>query len=73
MEYRNDLADVLLSGLPDDERDHVVHVIHQLDAEKLRRKRASGDSADAVEAPDPDDSDIDSELDDYAGSTSSLP
>ena len=40
MEYRNDLASVLLSGLPEDERDHVVRVIHQVDAEKLRRKRA---------------------------------
>jgi|BarGraIncu00222A_1022003.scaffolds.fasta_scaffold263635_2 hypothetical protein len=47
MEYRNDLARVLLSGLPDSERDHIVDVIHQVDAEKLRRKRASDDDPQA--------------------------
>jgi hypothetical protein len=43
MEYRNDLADVLLNGLPDDERKQVIETISQVDAEKLRRKRAAGD------------------------------
>jgi hypothetical protein len=43
MEYRNDLADVLLNGLPDDEREQVIATISQVDAEKLRRKRAAGD------------------------------
>jgi hypothetical protein len=42
MEYRNDLADLLLGGLPDDERKKVIATIHQVDAEKLRRKRAAG-------------------------------
>ena len=41
MEYRNDLAETLLSGLPDDERSHVVDIIRQTDAEQLEHKRAS--------------------------------
>jgi len=71
MEYRNDLASVLLSGLPDDERDHVVNVIHQVDAEKLRRKRASDGPADtagdgaALDVNDSDEADL-AELDEYA-------
>jgi hypothetical protein len=65
MEYRNDLASVLLSGLPDDERDHVVHVIHQLDVEKLRRKRASGGPADPLEVNELDE---DCDVDEYTGS-----
>lgn len=67
MEYRNDLASVLLSGLPEDERDHVVTVIHELDVEKLRRKRAMGGPADADElaAGDPDDV---SDAGEYTGS-----
>ncbi len=43
MEYRNDLAGILLAGLPNDERDHVVDVIQRSDAEKLRRKREVGE------------------------------
>jgi hypothetical protein len=43
VEYRNDLADILLSGLPSDERDHVVGVIHETDAAVLRRKRIARD------------------------------
>lgn len=53
MEYRNDLASVLLSGLPEDERDHVVRVIHQVDAEKLRRKRAEVIDLGLVDAEEP--------------------
>jgi hypothetical protein len=44
VEYRNDLADILLSGLPNDERSHVVGVIHETDAALLRRKRVTRDS-----------------------------
>jgi hypothetical protein len=40
MEHRDDLSELLLDGLPPDERDHVINVIKQGDAEKLRRKRA---------------------------------
>jgi hypothetical protein len=46
VEYRNDLADILLSGLPSDERDHVVGVIHETDAAVLRRKRVARDEVD---------------------------
>jgi hypothetical protein len=47
MEYRDDLANVLLSGLPDGERHHVVDVIHHVEGEQLRSKRASVDGEDA--------------------------
>ena len=40
MEDREDLGELLLRGLPEDEREHVINVIKQGDAEKLRRKRA---------------------------------
>lgn len=60
MEYRDDLANILLSGLPDDERHHVVEVIHQTDAEKLRRKRAAG-----VPAPSADLDSVDLEDAEY--------
>ncbi len=40
MEDRNDLSELLLNGLPPDEREHVINVIKQGDAEKLRSKRA---------------------------------
>jgi hypothetical protein len=43
MEYRNDLAEALLSVLPDDERNHVVDIIRQTDADQLRHKRESDD------------------------------
>ncbi len=59
MEHRDDLAEVLLSGLPADERNHVVDVIRQSDAEKLRRKRASSDNP-----LDAADDDLDARADD---------
>ncbi len=40
MEDRDDLIQLLLDGLPADERSHVIDVIKQGDAEKLRQKRA---------------------------------
>lgn len=40
MEHRDDLGELLLDGLPPEEREHVINVIKQGDAEKLRRKRA---------------------------------
>ncbi len=63
MEYRNDLADVLLNGLPDDEREKVIATIGQVDAEKLRRIRAAGPGEGDVSEFDSDDSsdDIDDE------------
>jgi hypothetical protein len=42
VEDRDDLSELLLNGLPDDEREHVINVIKQGDDEKLRRKRAEG-------------------------------
>jgi hypothetical protein len=59
MEYRNDLADVLLNGLPDDEREQVIATISQVDAEKLRRKRAAGADEDVVDVTDLDSDDAD--------------
>jgi hypothetical protein len=44
VEYRNDLADILLAGLPSDERSHVVGVIHETDAAVLRRKQVARDA-----------------------------
>ena len=41
MEHRHDLEEILLSGLPDDERKHVVDIINNDGAEaKLARLRA---------------------------------
>jgi hypothetical protein len=59
MEYRNDLADVLLNGLPDDEREQVIATISQVDAEKLRRKRSAGAAEDVVDVTDLDSDDAD--------------
>jgi hypothetical protein len=42
MEHRSDLEDILLAGLPDQERRHVVQMMQQVTAAKLRRKRAEG-------------------------------
>ncbi|HEX4431881.1 MAG TPA: hypothetical protein VHZ96_21610 [Frankiaceae bacterium] len=53
MEYRDDLATVLLAGLPQDERDHVLGTIHQVDADRLRRKRASDPERPDVEDGEP--------------------
>ena len=54
------MADLLLNGLPDEEREQVIATINQVDAEKLRRKRAAGDEglADVIEL-DFDDADDD--------------
>jgi hypothetical protein len=59
MEYRNDLADVLLNGLPDDEREQVIAAISQVDAAKPRRKRAVGADEDVVDVTDLDSDDAD--------------
>jgi hypothetical protein len=52
MEYRNDLADVLLRGLPAEERKQVLATISQADADKLRRKRESGAEDGLVDVTD---------------------
>jgi hypothetical protein len=70
MEYRNDLADILLNGLPDEERKQVLATISQVDAEKLRRKRASGADADVVDLTELDGDELD---DDGYPATSSVP
>ena len=41
MEHRTDLEEILLSGLPEDERDHVVKAIREASATKLARLRAN--------------------------------
>ena len=43
MEHRTDWEDILLSGLPAAERDHVVKVIGQTSAEKLAQLRTIGE------------------------------
>jgi hypothetical protein len=42
MEHRQDLETLLLDGLPDLERQHVIQAMDRTTAAKLRRKRASG-------------------------------
>ena len=43
MEHRHDLEEILLSGLPDDERRHVVEVISKEDESKLQELRSRYD------------------------------
>jgi hypothetical protein len=40
LEDRDDLSELLLNGLPPEEREHVIDVIKQGDEAKLRRLRA---------------------------------
>jgi hypothetical protein len=40
MEHRDDLEQLLLSGLPDQEREEVIATIKQHDTEDLHRKRS---------------------------------
>jgi hypothetical protein len=42
MEHRHDLERILLDGLPELEREHVVAAMDSTTAAKLRRLRASG-------------------------------
>jgi hypothetical protein len=42
MEHRQDLERLLLDGLPEAERKHVIQAMDKTTAAKLRRKRASG-------------------------------
>ncbi len=44
MEHRHDLEEILLSGLPDEERRHVVEVINRDDESKLQELRARSDT-----------------------------
>ena len=39
MEHRDDLSELLLNGLPREEREHVIETIKQGDEAKLRRLR----------------------------------
>jgi hypothetical protein len=39
LEHRDDLSELLLNGLPHEEREHVIEVIKQGDEAKLRRLR----------------------------------
>ncbi len=43
MEHRHDLEEILLSGLPEDERKHVVETIRRVDQSKLEELRARSD------------------------------
>jgi hypothetical protein len=43
VEHRHDLEEILLSGLPDDERQHVVEIINKDDESKLHELRARSD------------------------------
>jgi hypothetical protein len=40
VEHRHDLEEILLSGLPDDERQHVIEIINGETEAKLERLRA---------------------------------
>ena len=40
MEHRQDLETILLNGLPEQERRHVVKVMQRVTEERLRRKRS---------------------------------
>ena len=40
MEHRSDLEDIVLNGLPEQERHHVVKIMQQVTAGKLQRLRA---------------------------------
>jgi hypothetical protein len=62
MEHRHDLEDILFSGLPPAERQHVATVIRETDAAKLRRKRAQ-QSSDSVVFADPFAAQDDNEID----------
>jgi hypothetical protein len=62
MEYRSDLADILLKGLPAEERQQVVATIHQEAAETLRRKRAAGAEEGLVDVIDLDADEDDDDL-----------
>jgi hypothetical protein len=42
LEDRDDLSELLLNGLPPEEREHVIHVIQQGTEAKLRRLRSEG-------------------------------
>ena len=42
MEHRSDLEDLLLDGLPEQERRQVVKTMRQVTEAKLRRKQAAG-------------------------------
>ncbi len=45
MEYRQDLERLLLDGLPEIEREHVIEAMDRTTEEKLRHKRGSGSDA----------------------------
>ncbi len=71
MEHRNDLAEILLSGLPEDERSHVLQAINRADAEKLAHKRAQGAAeGDVLEVTD---SELDDDDDDGTGLAGMVP
>lgn len=52
MEDRQDLETLLLDGLPDREREHVIEAIDSTNAEMLRRMRAGGPDDAADDQPD---------------------
>jgi hypothetical protein len=50
VEHRHDLEEILLSGLPDDERRHVIEIINKDDESKLQELRARSDWDETAEA-----------------------
>jgi hypothetical protein len=48
MEHRSDLEDLLLNGLPEQERRRTMHSINATTARKIRRLRAQGVRDDAI-------------------------
>jgi hypothetical protein len=61
LEDRDDLSQLLLNGLPPDEREHVINVIRQGDEEKLRHKRGedAGEPVPAQARSEDDEADDD--------------
>jgi hypothetical protein len=51
VEHRHDLEEILLAGLPDDEREHVVEII-QNDESEARLSRQAAMIAPSEHAPD---------------------
>jgi hypothetical protein len=61
LEHRDDLSQLLLNGLPPDERKHVIDIIRQGDEEKLRYKRAQGAEESVPAQGESDEDDLEDE------------
>lgn len=70
MEDRDDLSELLLNGLPREEREHVIEAIKQVDEAKLRRLREeTPEQRESGEGPDDGTGDEDSDDPEMAGAS----